>query len=244
MFSELVESVVRPRDKRRRWALAISMGLQAVCLLILIIVPLIYTQALPKAILNTTLVALPGASSKPAVAAPDVRGGRRSVRFLNHDVLFAVSRFPAHARVFEEAPLPPEVPVSEGPISGNSGLNLLNDFLNGAPNSAQTVSRPATPNAPQRVPVMSTIEAAKVISRIQPVYPALAIQARIQGNVVLHAIIAKEGGVSELQVLSGHPLLVNAALAAVRQWRYSPTLLNGQAVEVETTITVSFVLGQ
>jgi protein TonB len=60
----------------------------------------------------------------------------------------------------------------------------------------------------------------------------------------LHAIISKEGEVSELQVLSGHPLLVNAALTAVRQWRYSPTLLNGQSVEVETTVTVSFVLGQ
>jgi periplasmic protein TonB len=245
MFSELVESVVRPRDKRKRWALAGSLALQAVCLLILIVVPLIYTQALPKAILNTELVALPGAASKPVAAAPAVRGGPRSVRLLNHDVLFAITRFPAHARIFEEAPFPPEVSVSEGPMNGSSELNLLNDFLNGAPNSAQTVSRPPTPpSVPQRVPVMSTIEAAKLISRIQPVYPPLAIQARIQGNVVLHAIIAKEGGVSELQVLSGHPLLVNAALAAVRQWRYSPTLLNGQAVEVETTITVSFVLGQ
>jgi protein TonB len=60
----------------------------------------------------------------------------------------------------------------------------------------------------------------------------------------LHAIIGRDGQVSELQVLSGHPLLVNPAVEAVRQWRYNPTLLNGQAVEVETTITVSFVLGQ
>jgi|SRR5690242_4683864 len=241
MFSELVESVVRPRDKRKGWALAVSMALQGACLLMLIVVPLIYTQALPKAILNTALIALPGASSKPAAQAPAVRGARRSVRFLNHDVLFAITRFPAHARIFEEAPLPPEVPVSEGPISGNSELNLLN----AVPNSAQAVRRPPTPpSASQRVPVMSTIEAAKLISRIQPAYPPLAIQARIQGDVVLHAIIGKEGGVSELQVLSGHPLLVNAAVAAVRQWRYSPTLLNGTAVEVETTITVSFVLGQ
>ena len=90
----------------------------------------------------------------------------------------------------------------------------------------------------------STIEAAKLISQVRPAYPPLALQARIQGNVVLHAVISKDGAVSELQVLSGHPLLVNAAVAAVRQWRYSPTLLSGQAVEVETTITVSFVLGE
>ncbi len=77
---------------------------------------------------------------------------------------------------------------------------------------------------------------------MQPIYPPLARQSRIEGSVVLHAVINKDGEVSELQVLSGHPLLVKAALDAVRQWRYSPTLLSGQAVEVETTITVTFVL--
>jgi protein TonB len=88
------------------------------------------------------------------------------------------------------------------------------------------------------------VEGAKLIVRIQPDYPILAQQTRTQGDVILHAIIGKEGEVTELQVVSGHPLLVRAALVAVRQWRYSPTLLNGLPVEVETTITVSFVLGQ
>jgi protein TonB len=241
MFSELVESIARPRDKRQGWALVVSAMLQAGCLLILILVPLIYTQALPKAILNTVLVAFPGATSQPAPEAPPVRSGPHSVRLLNHHVLMAPTHIPTHANVFNEAPLPPEEPVGQGPISGNSGLDLLNV----APVAADPVSRPAAPpNAPQRVPVTSTIEAAKLVSRIQPVYPPIAIQARIQGNVVLHAIIGKEGAVSELQVLSGHPLLVQAAFDAVRHWRYSPTLLSGQPVEVETTITVSFVLGQ
>jgi periplasmic protein TonB len=148
-------------------------------------------------------------------------------------------RIPSHVSMIEEAPLPPEEPA-EGPVSTAPGLNLLNM----APAPAERVSRPAAPpSMPQRVPVTSTIEAAKLISRVRPEYPPLAIQARIQGNVVLHAVISKDGAVSELQVLSGHPLLVNAAVAAVRQWRYSPTLLSGQSVEVETTITVSFVLG-
>jgi protein TonB len=70
------------------------------------------------------------------------------------------------------------------------------------------------------------------------------VQARIEGNVVLHAIIDREGHVSELQVVSGHPLLVQAALDAVRRWRYQPTELNHEPVEVDTTITVSFVLGK
>jgi protein TonB len=240
MFSELVESVTRPRDSRKGWALVSSAVLQAGCLLVLVLVPLIYTQALPKALLNTEVVGFPEPHSHAAAqAAP--KAGVHATRLLNHGILIEPPRIPTHVNVIEEGPLPPEAPLAEGPMSADSGVDLLNV----APAPANRVSRPpAPPSVPQRVPVTSTIEAAKLISRVQPVYPPIAIQARIQGNVVLHAIISKDGGVSELQVVSGHPLLVNAAIDAVRQWRYSPTLLSGQPVEVETTITVSFVLGQ
>jgi len=81
-----------------------------------------------------------------------------------------------------------------------------------------------------------------LIHRVQPEYPPLARQARIQGTVVLRAVISREGRIENLQVLSGHPLLVPAALAAVRQWRYRPYSLNDQPVEVETQITVNFTL--
>jgi len=81
---------------------------------------------------------------------------------------------------------------------------------------------------------------AKLIHRVQPVYPSLARQARVQGVVVLEAIVTKDGTVDGLRVLSGRPLLAQAALDAVRQWRYDPTLLNGEPVEVITTITVTF----
>lgn len=84
--------------------------------------------------------------------------------------------------------------------------------------------------------------AAGIITQTRPDYPPLARQARIQGNVILHAIINKEGKVAELEVVSGHPLLVQAAMDAVRQWVYKPTLLNGQSVEVDTTITVTFTM--
>jgi protein TonB len=87
------------------------------------------------------------------------------------------------------------------------------------------------------------VQEARIIARPNPVYPPLARQARIQGRVVLHAIIDKDGRVSELQVVSGHPLLVRSALDAVQNWRYQPTVLNGEPVEVDTTIDVNFVLG-
>ena len=238
MFSELFESVARPSSTRKRWALAISAAIQTICLVILVLVPLMCMEALPKAILNTDLVAFPGSASQPAAKTPAVKSDVHSIRLLRNGVIIEPPRIPTRVNIFDERPLPPETALPEGPLTASSGLDLLSV----APTPAERVGRPAVTSTPQRVLLPSTIEAAKLISQVRPVYPPLAIQARIQGNVVLHAIISREGGVSELEVISGHPLLVNAAVAAVREWRYSPTLLNGQPVEVETTITVSFVL--
>ncbi len=81
-----------------------------------------------------------------------------------------------------------------------------------------------------------------LIYRVQPEYPALARQVRIQGLVVLRAMISRDGAIENLQALSGHPLLVPAALNAVRQWRYRPYVLNGEPVEVETEVKVNFIL--
>ena len=239
MFSELFESVARPATKRKRWAVVISATLQSACLLILIIVPLIYTEELPGTIFKTTWVGPPETAPRTAAQAPTERVSTHRVPASILGVVMAPRRIPPRVDMIEEPPLPSEGIPGQGPIGDNANFDLLSV----AP-SAEIVKRPVVPSVPQRVPVTSTIEAAKLISRVQPAYPQLAIQARIQGNVVLHAIIGRDGQVSELQVLSGHPLLVSAAVEAVRQWRYSPTLLNGQAVEVETTITVSFVLGQ
>lgn len=83
-----------------------------------------------------------------------------------------------------------------------------------------------------------------LIHRIEPQYPAIAKIARVSGTVELRAIIGRDGSVSSIEVLSGNPLLARAAVEAARQWRYRPTILDGEAVEVETRITVNFVLGQ
>jgi len=93
-----------------------------------------------------------------------------------------------------------------------------------------------------RVRVSGGVEERNLIVKIVPKYPEYAKENRIQGTVVLHAIIDKQGKVAELHTLSGHPSLAPTALEAVRQWRYKPYLLNGEAVEVETTITVNFNL--
>lgn len=82
-----------------------------------------------------------------------------------------------------------------------------------------------------------------LIYKVQPVYPPLARSARVQGSVVLRAIISRNGTIEDLTVLSGHPLLTGAAIEAVRRWRYRPYMLNGDPVEVETRVTVNFILG-
>ena len=79
-----------------------------------------------------------------------------------------------------------------------------------------------------------------MISQVRPVYPPLAKQARIQGVVVLEAVIGKDGTIQNLRVITGHPLLIKAAQDAVSQWQYKPTMLNGEPVEVVTTVTVNF----
>ena len=88
------------------------------------------------------------------------------------------------------------------------------------------------------------VQSAKLTAQPKPVYPPLARQARIQGTVRLEADISKDGTIENLKVISGHPLLIQAALDAVKQWRYQPTLLNGVPVEVVTTVDVNFTLGQ
>jgi protein TonB len=89
---------------------------------------------------------------------------------------------------------------------------------------------------------MTHLESAMLIRRVEPIYPALAIQIHREGQVVLHAIISTDGSIQSLQVVSGDPLFLNSAKDAVTQWRYRPTVLNGQPVEIETYITVIYTL--
>jgi len=99
------------------------------------------------------------------------------------------------------------------------------------------------PLAPKRIRVATGVQQAKLINQVQPEYPPLARQARVEGTVKLHAIVGRDGTITQLEVLAGPPLLIPAAVDAVKQWRYKPTLLLGEPVEVETHIDVNFQLG-
>jgi periplasmic protein TonB len=101
---------------------------------------------------------------------------------------------------------------------------------------------PSTKIRKSLVKISEGVQSAMLVRRVQPAYPALAIQLHREGRVELHAIIATDGSIQSLQVISGDPLLIQSALAAVREWHYRPTILNGQAVEVDTHITVIYTL--
>jgi protein TonB len=135
-----------------------------------------------------------------------------------------------------------------GPVTGQTGV-MFSDLIGGMPATAPPVAK--TP-APVRTPpspagtihVSQGVQEAKLIFGPKPLYPVIAKSARVQGTVRIQAVIAPDGMIGNLKVMSGPPLLINAAIEAVSRWRYQPTLLNGQAVEVLTEIDVIFTLGQ
>jgi TonB family protein len=110
--------------------------------------------------------------------------------------------------------------------------------------TAPAVSASTDGTPPARIRIGGNVQQTKLVSQPRPVYPLEAKQARIQGVVKFTATIAKDGTIQHLEVMSGHPLLIPAALDAVRQWVYQPTLLNGQPVEVMTEVDVNFTLSQ
>ncbi len=128
------------------------------------------------------------------------------------------------------------------PMSGNSGI--AGGFNGGGPGTigGMIESIPTAAPPPKRIRVGANTQAANIGKMVRPTYPKPAKQARIQGTVRFNAVIAKDGAIQSLQVVSGHPLLIPAATEAVRQWIYRPTQLNGESVEVQTQIDVNFTL--
>jgi protein TonB len=244
MFDELLESSVKRKKTNQGWTVILSAVIQVFILVILILIPLIYTEALPKAAFATLLVAPPPPPPPPPPAATPVVRVQPVKRLMNAGVLRAPTAIPKQVTMIKEEALPPEVSSVgvtggvPGGVPGGQAGGVLGGILGGVVGGAP----PPPKEAPKRIVVGGNVQQARLIAKPTPVYPPLARQARIQGTVRLQAIIAKDGTIQSLEVVSGHPLLVQSALDAVRQWRYQPTLLNGEPVEVSTTIDVVFTL--
>lgn len=236
MFDELVESTNKKKT-HKVWSVWLSAGIQTVILGILILIPLIYTNALPKTLMSTFLVAPPPPPPPPPPPAV-IKVIKVLPKLIQQGKLQAPTVIPKKIEMIHEEPQPDVGMVGgvPGGIPGGSAGGVLGGIIGGAPGLAP-------PKPVERIRVGGNVQAASLIRQVTPVYPPIARTAHIQGTVVLHAIIAKDGTVKELEYISGPPLLMHAAMDAVREWRYKPTLLNTQPVEVETTISVIFNIG-
>ena len=236
----LVYSAARTNDWKRA-ALPIAYMIEVLAIGVMVIIPLVYTQALPEASFSFVFMPGPPRAAPPPAAAPrnftpvSIEDLEKTPALVPKAIATIRGRFPAASKSVVWGSVPGIGPG--GPSDG-----VIDNVI------AMTATPPpppkAKPQAAKRVLQGGDVEAAKLIYVPKPGYPQLARMARIQGTVRLAALIAADGTVKHLRVISGHPLLVKAALEAVEKWRYQPTLLNGDPVEVETEIDVNFALAQ
>jgi len=225
--------------RRNPWTTAFSFALQIFAGGILVLASLIYTEALPSQKLLSVLEAPAPPSAAAPVQQAVTRLSRQASEF-NGNVLIPPREIPNHITTINDE-------TSPGNPSINSGIGVLNSTGDRVTSSVLTdvlrSASAAVPTVPvNKVRVSSGVAQGFLIRQVKPEYPALARQARIQGTVMLQAMIGKDGTVQNLRVISGHPMLTAAAIAAARQWLYKPYYLNGEPVEVVTQINVTFTL--
>jgi protein TonB len=235
------------QKKRQSFATVTSFVLNCLAIGVMLIMPLAFPEGLPKGQLLTFLVAPPPPPPPPPPAAEVQRVVRQiQTDMLNTGQLRTPSRIPQRVQMIREEDAPPPMPSVGGVVGGVPGGipgGQLGGVIGGIVNATSNAATPKfVPVTPQRVRISQGVTKGLLVQKVEPQYPPLARAARVQGDVVLSAVIDTNGQITNLQLVSGHPMLVPAAIAAVKQWRYKPYLLNGQPVEVETTITVIFSL--
>ena len=240
MFSDsLLDSSTRERQ-RRSFATTVSFIFQCLIVTGLLIVPLMFTEALPTAQLVTMLVAPPPPPPPPPPPAAVVEVIRQT-DVLDNGQLRTPTRIPRKVEMIKEEDVPP--PANGGVVGGIPGGlpgGQLGGVMGSILSSAPSIAMIPKLEPVKRIRVSQGVTQGMVVKKVEPAYPKIALAARVTGAVLLKAVIGKDGDIRELQVVSGHPMLVPAAIEAVKQWRYRPYLLNGEPVEVETNITVTF----
>src|SRR2546422_7858971 len=243
MFEDsLIESGGRLKTKRGATTL-VSFIFQVALVGLLVLVPLIFTEALPKQQLMTFLVAPPPPPPPPPPAAPMPKVVKVVQTDIVNGQLRTPTKIPEKVQMIKEDEAPPPVMAASGVVGGVPG-GVPGGQMGGVIGGIISSTPVAVPKVatPQRVRVSAGVTNGLLVKRVQPPYPPLARQARIQGSVVLQAEISKSGDIQNLRLISGHPMLAPAAIEAVKQWKYKPYLLNGEQVEVETTVQVNFTL--
>jgi len=232
--------ILDSRHGAKAGALTFSLTTQTAVAGVLLLIPLIYTERLPLAQFTLpTILHLPPPPPPLPQQTIAARPRRPARTFLGFYVPSRIPPLNTTPEIVNEAPFTGLIMPDSGPPISVGTIPITN--VGPPPPEAKPV--PSDP--PEKpVPVSGTLQAAKLIHKVVPAYPALAIMTRVSGTVHLLGIVGKDGSIEHLQVTSGHPLLVRAAVDAVKQWVYSPTILNGKPVEVSAPIDVIFTLSQ
>lgn len=245
------QSFVEGRARTRRgWSVLTSIILQTGAVAIALLIPLMKPELLPQVVTVMPLSPPPPAPPQPPDVPKMERVRPAAPSQVRGTTLVSYRNIPDQAQTIID---PPQAAGPGGGVPNSIGPGFPDE--RGVPNSiwstgpqAQAPAPPpppvqaAPPQKPTIIRVSGEVQEALLLNRVIPEYPPIAKQTRTEGTVVLTALISREGRIEDLKVISGHPLLVNAALTAVRQWRYRPTLLGAEPVEVLTTIAVHFKL--
>jgi periplasmic protein TonB len=231
------DSLCESHHSGRGWITLASFALQTLAVASLLALPLLHTEGLPR--MHSTVEPLVS-SPRPAVTPKDQRFTSRPGSPAKA-ALVVPRETSREMKFIPSEDSQPRLDVRQlGVPGGASDRWSDNPIINSIANSTSNFALPPVPvSHAQRV---SRMMEGNLMHRVQPLYPPLARQARIQGQVVIRAVINRNGMIENLQALSGHPMLVRAAIDAVKQWRYRPYFLNGEPVEVETQVTVNFLL--
>jgi len=248
-------SFVPEGQTNRPWLVAVAGLGEAILISSMVVIPLLFVQALPERGLLKALMLAPVPTAPPAPPPPMlakvIPHAAPAPRKFNADALVSPVVVPKVVAIISEAP-PVEMGALAGGIPGGipgAALPGATGFFSNAialapppPPPPAKVAAPVAPTAPAQISVGGDVQAGLLLNMIPPVYPLMARQRRISGTVVLRAIIATDGKVKSLSVISGPTLLTEPAMNAVRLWTYKPTLLNGIPVEVKADIAVNFKL--
>lgn len=238
MFQDVLLEATPAERRRRKLTLGITLLGEALVIAVLVAIPLLYLDALPGISIHEapltplSLSAAPHVSGStaphPGAAHPSSSNAVAIFRAFNPHPLLPYGQARTNEIIGDPGPVGPE------PCCGDSNI----PFLPGG-GSVPPPVRPAPPRGPQR---LSHLDEGMIIKRVEPIYPQIARTAHIEGDVTLRATIGTSGQLENLEVMSGHPMLVRAAIDAVQQWRFKPYVLNGSPIEVQSQITVKFVL--
>jgi len=240
MFADSLLQPSFDQRLRRSWTTLSSFGLQAFAMALLLLLPLVRPDRIPLLHRLATPVSL----GQPMPDAPPMHAHAGSAATapgnLLNTRLMQPSRIPTTTTAPSSEDAPPQLCCAIGTGGPTDAVPGLPTGFGSSGGTRPIL--PTPPPAPTHPVRLSHISEGSLIYKPQPVYPPLARTARVEGQVVLAALISKDGTIENLRVLAGHPMLVRSAIAAVTQWRYRPYILNNEPVEVETQITVNFSL--